>query len=90
MTEPARPARIRLRATVLWGVLAVLLLVGTVSSAFVVYGATGFGVRPAWADLASIGLGGVGAGLAWLFLIGLLYRVDRSNGALRRRVKLFD
>lgn len=87
MSEPTAP---RLRTSVLWGVLAVLLLIGTVSSAFVVYGATGFGVRPAWADLVAVVGGGLVSALAWLFLIGLLYRVDRSNGALRRTVRLFE
>jgi len=81
----------RYRTGALWGVLTVLLLVGTVASAFVVYGvtdliATGRVLR----DVALAVVGSVVAVLAFLLLSGVLYRVDRLRGVVRRRVALFD
>lgn len=86
MSEPTR-----YRTGALWGVLTVLLLVGTVASAFVVYGvtdliATGRVLR----DVALAVVGSVVAVLAFLLLSGVLYRVDRLRGVVRRRVALFD
>jgi len=75
----------------LWGVLTVLLLMGTVASAFVVWGVTDlFGAgRYLW-DAAALGVGGFLAALAFLLIAGILYRVDRIRGVLARRVELFE
>ncbi len=82
---------VRYRTGALWGVLSVLLLVGTVASAFVVYGVTDLlATGRLFRDLAlSVG-GALVAGLAFLLLSGILYRVDRLRGVVRRRVALFD
>jgi hypothetical protein len=82
---------VRYRTGTLWGILCLLLLVGTVASAFVVYGVT---------DLLSTGrilrdvvltlAGAAVASLAFLFLSGILYRVDRLRGVAHRRVALFE
>jgi amino acid transporter len=73
----------------LWGVLGVLLVIGTVGAATFVYGLLGL---LAGALLYGIPLvvGVVVAGLAFLFLAGILYRVDRYRGANQRRVELFE
>jgi hypothetical protein len=73
----------------LWGVLAVLLVLGSAGAATLVYGllgvASGVGI-----DAIVAGFGAVVALLSMLFMIGILYRVDRYRGALGRRVELFE
>ena len=73
----------------LWGILAGLLLLGTVGSATVVYGALGTVAGDPF-DLIALGLGGAVAFLAFLFMAGILYRVDRYRGATQRRVEFFE
>jgi len=73
----------------IWGILAVLLVFGTVGAATVVYGALGVLSGQAW-DLVILGLGGVVAFLSFLFMAGILYRVDRYRGANQRRVEFFE
>jgi hypothetical protein len=73
----------------LWGILAVLLVLGTVGAATVVYGATGAFAGDPWSLLA-VPVGAVVAVLAFLFMAGILYRVDRYRGANLRRVELFE
>ena len=73
----------------LWGVLGVLLVIGSVGSAAFVYGLllTGRAVLLGGVEA------GVGAGiavLAFLLMAGILYRVDRYRGAVLRRVELFE
>ena len=73
----------------LWGLLAVLLVFGAVGSATLVYGllvVAGGGL----AGIAESVVGALVAFLALLFMIGILYRVDRYRGALDRRVELFE
>ena len=73
----------------LWGVLAVLLVVGAVGSATFVYGLLAvLGGHPLGAVEAGVGVGV--AVLACLFMVGILYRVDRYRGAVGRRVELFE
>ena len=74
---------------VLWGLLALLLVFGTVGSATVVYGVLGL-VEGDLLDLVAVGLGAVVAALAFLFMAGILYRVDRYRGATHRRIELFE
>ncbi len=74
---------------VLWGVLALLLLFGAVGLATFVYGLLGALDGSLIAGLVS-GFGAVVAFLAFLFMLGVLYRVDRRRGAAQRRVRLFE
>ena len=73
----------------LWGILAILLVFGAVGSATFVYGLLG-ALAGAWIDLAVAAFGALVAFLALLFMIGILYRVDRYRGAVGRRVQLFE
>ncbi len=73
----------------LWGILAIFLVVGTVGSATVVYGLLGL-VAGQLIDAIAVVVGAVVAVLAFLFLAGILYRVDRYRGTAVRSVKLFE
>jgi len=73
----------------LWGILAVLLVIGTVGAATVVYGLSGVVTGDLY-DLVAVALGAVVAALAFLFMAGILYRVDRYRGANHRRIELFE
>lgn len=88
MTEPAeKPVW---RTNVLWGILAVFLVLGTVGGATLVYGLL-LAAAGAWADGAAVAaFGGVVAFLSFLYMAGILYRVDRYRGANRRRIELFE
>ena len=77
------------RTGTLWGVLAVLLVFGAVGSATLVYGLLALWAG-SWLGAAEAALGTVVALLALLFMIGILYRVDRYRGAVGRRVELFE
>jgi hypothetical protein len=77
------------RTGVLWGILAVLLVLGTVGAATVVDGVLGLVGGDPYA-LIAVALGAVVAGLAFLFMAGILYRVDRYRGANLRRIDLFE
>jgi hypothetical protein len=91
MSSPGAPAPERpvWKTGTLWGVLAVLLVIGTVGSATAVYGALAL-VGGAWLGAVIVGVGAVVALLAFLFILGVLYRVDRYRGALGRRIELFE
>lgn len=73
----------------LWGLLAGLLVIGTVGSATFVYGVLGvLGGSPLY--LVAVVVGGAVAFLGFLFMAGILYRVDRYRGANQRRIELFE
>jgi hypothetical protein len=75
----------------LWGVLAILLMVGTVAAAFVVYGLTDLFANGNWLiDVPAFVGGAVVASVAMLLLTGILYRVDRLRGVPHREVRLFE
>jgi hypothetical protein len=75
----------------LWGVLTVLLLIGTVASAFGVWGLTDLYSSGRYLlDVSALLAGGFVAALAFLLMAGILYRVDRIRGVLDRRVELFE
>ena len=79
------------RTGALWGVLTVLLLVGTSASAFFVWGLSDLVVSGRYVlDLLVLGLSGAVTTLAFLLLVGVLYRVDRIRGVPHRRMELFD
>jgi CBS domain containing-hemolysin-like protein len=73
----------------LWGVLAVLLVLGAVGSATFVYGLLALFAGSVLGG-AVAAFGAVVAFLSMLFMIGVLYRVDRYRGALGRRIELFE
>jgi len=73
----------------LWGVLAVFLVLGSVGAATFVYGLTWLFVGD-WFGVIVAGFGAVVAFLAFLFMAGVLYRVDRYRGANGRRIELFE
>jgi hypothetical protein len=73
----------------LWGILAVFLVFGTVGAAGVVYGVTGV-LAGAWWAVVAVPIGGVVAALSFLFMAGILYRVDRYRGVSGRRIELFE
>jgi hypothetical protein len=72
-------------------VLAVLLLFGTVASAFVVYGVTGLLAHGRWWVDGPLAVVAAAAAL-WILLLltGLLYRIDRLRGTPHRRIELFE
>lgn len=81
----------RYRTGVLWGVLGLFLLLGTVGAAFFVYGVTD--LLSTGRVLPDLAIAAGGAAVATLFLLlitGILYRVDRLRGVPHRTVKLFD
>jgi len=73
----------------LWGILLLFLIVGTAGAATFVYGVLGIVGGDLW-DLLALVLGGTVAFLSFLFLAGILYRVDRYRGANQRRVEFFE
>jgi hypothetical protein len=73
----------------LWGVLAVLLGVGTLGAATFAFGVVGV-ASGNLADAIAIVVGAVVGVLAFLFIAGILYRVDRYRGTPQRRVELFE
>ena len=73
----------------LWGILLLFLLVGTLGGATFVYGLLGLVLGDAW-GIVPLLLGGTVAFLAFLFLAGILYRVDRYRGTTVRRLELFE
>ena len=74
---------------VLWGILAVFLVVGSVGGATFVYGLMDV-AGGSWAGAVLAAVGGIIAFLAFLFMAGILYRVDRYRGKTDRRVELFE
>ena len=77
------------RTNVLWAVLAVFLVFGSVGAATFVYGLTWI-MAGAWFGAPVAAFGAAVAVLAFLFIVGILYRVDRYRGANGRRVELFE
>ena len=73
----------------IWEVLAVFLVLGTVGSAAFVYGLLGL-LNGLWIDAVVAGIGAFVAFLCFLFMAGILYRIDRYRGATGRRVMLFE
>jgi hypothetical protein len=73
----------------LWGILALLVVFGTVGAATCVYGFLG-AVTGDPLDVIVLAVGALVAMLAFLFLAGILYRVDRYRGATERRVEFFE
>lgn len=87
----ASPAAGPYRYGWLWAVLTILVVLGTVASATVVYGVTTYWVYGAWligSVVVVVGL--VGALLSFLLLAGMLYRIDRLRGVPHRTVTLFE
>ena len=77
------------RTNVIWGVLAAFLVMGSLGAATFVYGLT-WVFAGAWFGLVIAAVGGFVAILAFLFMAGILYRIDRYRGVNGRRVELFE
>ena len=76
---------------VLWGLLAFFLVVGTASFAFVVFAVTVWVAAGAYLlGVTAAAVAGFVGVLAFLFMAGILYRVDRYRGANGRVVKFFE
>jgi CHASE2 domain-containing sensor protein len=88
MSETSRSER-KASTAALWGLLAVLLVLGTVALATFVYGLLGL-LAGGWLDLVPLVGGAFGSFLVFLLTAGILYRVDRYRGAAKRRVELFE
>jgi hypothetical protein len=73
----------------LWGILAVLLVLGTVALATVVYGLIGLVAGNLVASVPLV-VGAIGSVVVFLLMAGILYRVDRVRGVAHRRVELFE
>jgi hypothetical protein len=87
MTDAPAPSY---RTGWLWAVLVFLLVVGTVASAFVVYGLQGVlgGALLPYLPIAIVGA--FIAILAILLIAGFFYRIDRLRGVPHREVRLFE
>jgi hypothetical protein len=70
-------------------VLAVLLVLGAVGTATFVYGLLAL-LGGSLLGVVAIAVGLLVAVLASLFMLGILYRVDRYRGAVGRRVEFFE
>jgi len=86
LTKPPAP---KWRTGALWGVLAVFLVFGSVGLGTIVYGVTGILGGQPW-DVIALPIGGAMATLSFLFMAGILYRVDQYRGIEGRRVALFE
>ncbi len=89
MSEP-ETAPVRYRTGWLWVVLSLLLLLGTVASAFFVYGLTDLWNTGRLLDVPILVGGAFVAVVMFLLLAGVLYRVDRLRGVAHREVRLFE
>ena len=75
----------------LWGILAVLLVVGTLGGALFVFALTVWVFAGAFVlGILFSAVGAAVAFLSFLFMAGILYRVDRYRGANRRVVRFFE
>ncbi len=89
MTEPAAPPRYR--TGVLWAVLLGFMLAGTIAAIYVVWGVSEVvagGTPLVYVPIALAGV--VVTVLCVLFILGILYRVDRLRGVAHREVALFE
>lgn len=89
MTENEEPPK--WKTGVLWAILGAFLTIGTLGAAFFVYGlllVLGIGVSVV--GLAALIGGALVAFLSFLFMAGIMYRVDRYRGVAHRRVDLFE
>lgn len=89
MTEPGPTPKYR--TGVLWSILLLLSLGGTVSATYVVWGLSDLAVtRHYLLDVPLAVAGLFFAGLCILLVTGILYRVDRLRGVPHREVALFE
>lgn len=86
MTEPERPTW---KTGWIWGILAIFFAIGTVGLATVAYGVLGL-LAGLWIYALAVAVGAAVAFLAFLFMAGILYRVDRYRGATERKVEFFE
>ncbi len=89
MTEPTAPPKYR--TGVLWAILLLFMMGGTVAAIYVVWGVSQLltGGTPL-VDVPVALAGVLGTLLCVLFVLGILYRVDRLRGVPHREVALFE
>lgn len=76
---------------VIWGVLGLLLVLGTVASATTVYAFLGLVSSNQYLLDGLLFVVAAGASVFLIMLIaGILYRIDRLRGVPHRRVELFE
>lgn len=91
MTEAAPSDTPEWKTGTLWGILAVFLVTGTLGGALFVFALTAWVIPGAVVPGAIFAaLGALVAFLSFLFMAGILYRVDRYRGANQRVVRLFE
>ena len=79
------------RTGVIWGVLALLLTLGTVAAALFVFALTNLVATHQYVWDGLLLFVGASAAIFLLMLIaGILYRIDRLRGVPHRRVELFE
>ncbi len=89
MTDPSEAPQ--WKTGVLWAILGAFLTIGTLGAAFFVYGLLlTLGIGPSVVSTAALVGGAAVAFLSFLFMAGILYRVDRYRGATHRRVEFFE
>ena len=89
MTEAEGPPKYR--TGVLWAVLLLFMMGGTIAAVYVVWGVSQLVTGgPAALDVAVALVGAVATVLCVLFVLGILYRVDRLRGVPHREVALFE
>jgi hypothetical protein len=88
MNAPAPP---KYRYGVVWGVLTLLLLFGSVACAFFAYGLSGLIANgPVVVDLLIMAVATCVVVYLILLIVGILYRIDRLRGTAHRRIELFE
>jgi hypothetical protein len=92
VTDPTpSPAAPDYRTGTLWGVLCLLLILGTVASALVIWAISNAVVTGDYVFDGAVMLGGAFAAIFFFLLLsGILYRVDHLRGVAHRRVMLFE
>jgi hypothetical protein len=85
------PPAPRYKTGALWGILMLFMLGGAASAAYVVWGLSEW-VRTGryWLDVPVAAGAALVTALCFLFVTGILYRVDRLRGVPHREVALFE
>jgi Na+-translocating ferredoxin:NAD+ oxidoreductase RnfA subunit len=90
-TPPGTEASPKYKTGVIWGVLAVLLVLGTVASATVVWAVlNAVSTHQYLLDGVLLVISAFGAIYVLLLMAGIFYRIDRLRGVPHRRIELFE
>lgn len=89
MSEPASPPKYK--TGTLWAILLLFMMGGTVAATYVVWGVSELLLTGRYlVDVPVALVAGVVTVLCVLFVLGILYRVDRLRGVPHREVALFE